>query len=447
MKLRKEALCLFIALLLLLPLCAWAGSECDNGNHPLDMIEFHYPTCEADGYYILECINCDYRITEISDPAWGHDWESVSVTEPDCEHPGLERMQCANCGEIRESVIPAPGHTWRADRVLQEPTCTSDGLRRERCETCGATRNARIPASAHDWQTIRVRTEATCAAPGQAVIRCRACGQEDTRTLQALPHAYSQWVILTPATETTPGTRTAVCTACGQEITEHYEYAPGTVAIHTTAGKVNLRTGPGTNNRRVTQVAKRGTYLGQLFESAPDRDGTVWFRVRYEGEFCWVMSDFARATPDADALGQLRLPDAIGTELSDCFLMSIAPIANALGLQPASADGYSAAWSSEALHLSGADYIELITFTDAGHSLYGICVGDRAASAQEALRGANLVPAEHTGYQYAYRVPCLPNALHVSGDACCATLYVIIDLDGNVAELRLESDAAPGNGR
>ena len=54
-----------VLLLLMLPAFALAGDSCTEGIHDLDMVDVKYPTCETDGYMILECRNCNYQKTEI----------------------------------------------------------------------------------------------------------------------------------------------------------------------------------------------------------------------------------------------------------------------------------------------------------------------------------------------------------------------------------------------
>ncbi len=50
---------------------------------------------------------------------------------------------CAVCGNVIEAqkIVPAPGHTWDAGKVLVEPTEEADGEKLYTCTVCGGTKN------------------------------------------------------------------------------------------------------------------------------------------------------------------------------------------------------------------------------------------------------------------------------------------------------------------
>lgn len=468
-----------VLLLVMLPMCALAGGGCKDGDHDLEMINVKYPTCTTDGYYVLKCKNCTYTKTEITEKAWGcdyedrgvvpptctvagfhgfvckncgdlyqidieplgHDWKDDGTIYPDCLNTGLEKMHCARCGEKWENVIPTIDHDWKDSHTLEDPTCTKEGSMRTVCTVCGLSGLRVLNATGHNWKNTRIIREATCAAEGKAEAKCRDCGKESTRTLKKLAHTYGEWTITKQATEKTKGKRTATCEVCGKKTTEEFEYVPGNIAIYTTTGKVNLRAGVGTNTKRIHQVIKKGTYLGQLYESAPDKNGVVWFKIKYKDKFCWVMSDFAEAVVDTSDMTKERLPDANGRELTDYFFKSTAIAVEALGLEEEAVNQVVIPeWLNDAIYMSGAPYVEQIVLFGEGYSIYGVKVGDKIKDALKVLGKKNLVLEEERADQYTYRIPALRDALSVEEDGCCGYLNILVDDNYKVEEIRLYSD-------
>lgn len=84
---------------------------------------------------------------------------------------------------------------------------------------------------------------------------------------------------------------------------------------------------------------KGHNYFGQLYEAEADKNGTVWYKVKYKEKYRWVMSDFAEARVETDATKE-RLPQATGTELTGYFFMSAAPVAEALSVDDEGFCGY-----------------------------------------------------------------------------------------------------------
>lgn len=428
-----------VLFLMMLPVLALAGDSCTDGIHDLDMVDVKYPTCETDGYMVLECKNCDYKKTEITEKAWGHDWKDDGVVYPDCENPGLEKMYCANCDKKWESVISAIGHSWKDGEIFQDATCTMDGTRYEVCENCGKELLRTIAAKGHKWRYTRIIKEATCTKEGKADAVCTECGEEDTRILKKAPHTCTEWTVTKQATEKTKGKRTATCEVCGKKVTEQFDYVPGDIAIYTTHSKVNLRSGAGKNNKQMGQVAKKGTYLGQLYEAAPDKNGMVWFKVKYQDRFRWVMSEYAEARVETDMTRE-RIPHSAGTELTNCFLMSSDYVAEMLKLEETSGQEVVAAqWENDAICLSGEPYVEQIVLRGEGYSIYGIRVGAKIKDALKVLAKKNLVQKETHADQYIYGIPALTDALTVDDAGFCGTLCVIVGPDHTVTEIRLYS--------
>ena len=320
--------------------------------------------------------------------------------------------------------------------MIDPPTCEETGTGTETCKNCGLTLNRTIKAKGHDWKNTRIIREATCAKEGKADAECRTCGKTGTRTLKKKDHTIESWTITKQATENAKGTRKGVCEECGKKITEKFEFVPGDVAIYTTRAKVNLRNGAGTGNKQMGQVAKKGTYLGQLRESQADKDGVVWYKVKYKNKLCWVMSDYADARVDTSDLTKERQPAYIGKELSNIFLQSFEPVVKAMDLE--GADDFE--YSGDALRFDGENYIENIELTGEGYSIYGVKVGDKIKNALSTLKKKNLILSSDSDDEYTYRIPALPGALAVGDDGCCGYLTVIVSSDNKVEELRLSAD-------
>ena len=440
MKKNISFLLCMVLFLLVLPGLALAGDSCTAGVHDLDMVDVKYPTCETDGYMVLECKNCNYKKTEITDKAWGHDWKDDGVIYPDCENPGLEKMYCANCDKKWENVLSAIGHSWKDGEIFQDATCTMDGTRYEVCENCGKELLRTIAAKGHKWRNTLVIKEATCTKEGKAEAVCTECGEQSTRTLKKAPHTCTEWTVTKQATENAKGTRTSVCEVCGKKVTEAFDYVPGDIAIYTRTGKVNLRAGAGKNNKQMGQIEKKGTYLGKLYEAALDKNNDVWYKVKYEDRFRWVMAKYAEARVETD-LAKERLPQSTGKELTNYLFKNNAAVLGILEDEKVPANQVvMPEWMNEAVYISGTPYVEQIALFGEGYSIYGVKTGDRIKDALKKLEKKNLVLVEDHDTQYIYRIPAWPDALSVDEDGFCGSLCVMVGSDNTVTEIRLYSD-------
>lgn len=103
---RKRTICIFLGLLLLLSLRAWAAEWEEH-----DFQQVSVPaTCTESGYQGLRCSLCGLTKDFESLPQLGHDWEEwIILTEPDSVQEGLRSHTCEVCGETAEEIIPP----WR----------------------------------------------------------------------------------------------------------------------------------------------------------------------------------------------------------------------------------------------------------------------------------------------------------------------------------------------
>lgn len=414
--------------------------DCSTLGHKWEVVSGLSATCDSPAQYTYECTRCDATKKETEGEALGHTWVDDGTVYPDCENPGLEKMHCSFCNKEWKNTIPALGHIWKDEGIITEPTCEKKGSRLDKCETCGKELVHEIEATGHDWKNIRIIKEPTCTATGKAESQCRDCGKEGTRTLQKAPHTVGEWTVTKKATETSKGTRTATCEVCGKKVKESFEFVPGDVAVYTTIGKVNLRAGAGTSKKQVNQVAKKGTYLGQLRESTIDKNDAVWFKIKYKNKVCWVMAKYAEAIVDTSDLTKERLPDGGGSELTTYFLKSLEPVGEALGMEDISAEEDLEEWSNGVIYISGHHYVEHINLTGEGYSIFGVKVGDKIKDARRKLDSKNLIQTESYTDQYTYRIPCLPDALSADDSGCCASLVIIVNDESRIEEIQLQAD-------
>lgn len=443
----------FTCLILLLAVCLWAivacaddvaaHPDCDDVGHDWELESAVGATCSSPAWYSYRCKRCNASKNEPHGEAMEHQWVDDGTTYPGCETWGLEQMHCALCGKEWRYEIEPLGHDWKAGEILHPAGCETTGARKMVCEACNMVEIVEVEPAGHDWKTTKVLREATCTSEGKAEVECRVCGKEATRTLKKTEHTYGEWTVTKQPTEKAKGTRTATCLVCGKKTKESIEYVPGDIAIYTRTGKVNLRAGAGKNYKQTAQVAKKGTYLGHLYESAPDKNGDVWYKVKYDGKFRWVMADYANAIVDEDALGNERLPRATGAELSSYFFRSVGPVMEVLALEEASVQGaLSGEWQNESVYISGDDYVEQIALYGEGYSLYGVKVGDKIKNVQKALDKKSLVLVSQSDDCCTYRIPALPDALSVDKAGFCGYLIVNVNADKTVHSIQLYSDTA-----
>ena len=150
-------------------------------HHTYDMIDVKMPTCESDGYYILKCNSCGETKKEISDKAYGHDWEYVTGQEADCTEKGYKKYMCGNCGESKTETISAKGHKWNDSHVLEAATCKKDGSMRTVCANCGLSSTRKIEKS-HSYGAWKVTEEATDHTKGTRTRTCKTCNKTQSET-------------------------------------------------------------------------------------------------------------------------------------------------------------------------------------------------------------------------------------------------------------------------
>lgn len=186
----KKILVLTVVLMLL---ASAALADCwyyyQYGKHDFQQTDFAYTTCETDGYYVLECLQCGYNEKHITDKAYGHKWTMENEVQPTCTKQGYRSYYCEECHKTDVKPIEAKGHTWESVGVVEKATCTKEGTEH---------------------------------------VVCKECGKEDSRPIPKTKHSYGSWSDSIPATDHSMGTRFRKCALCDKTETEKY-YPDGTL--------------------------------------------------------------------------------------------------------------------------------------------------------------------------------------------------------------------------
>ena len=200
-----------------------------------------------------------------------------------------------------------------------------------------------------------------------------------------------------------------------------YDAQAGMVEVFTTAGKVNLRSGPGRKNGITNNVPKRGTSLGELLDSEVDASGNVWFKVRYKNRTGWITSDFAQAVPGA-VVGS-RSPQGNGKELSAYFMNDYAESVADLELR----NETDTLALNDHMALGGGEYVDAIEVYGKDYTVFGVEVGMTANKAKSLLKSKGLYCSEDSSNLVVFVRPCTPDAISVSELGFDAYLELVIN--------------------
>lgn len=448
-----------------------------TGQHTWEVTYSEPATCAADGYKSYKCKHCPETKIETlpatGNCSWGN-W--ITVTEASCNQEGLKVAECAVCGDTKKETIPSEGvHDYNVTST-KAATCEEDGTKSYACSKCGKTTKETLKATGHNWQTAQVTKAATCTEDGTKESTCSVCGKKETQTVQKLGHSWGDWKVTKEATEKATGTKERICKNCDAKDTEtipkkgtkpaatpkptstpkptaqpssgsknssKFEAADGVVEVFTTSGKVNTRSGPGKDNKRVQQIAKRNTCLGELLDAQVDTKGVVWFKVEYKNKTCWVTSDYAKAIV-GELDGDLRPIEDDPTELTNIYLRSMSEAIDTLELEETEAsEEYDSSASSETLFTAGNDYVEYIEMKGDGYSIYGIQVGDKIKDVQKKLKNANLAQNKKGNDMYAgayvYNVVCSQDSLIINDHGFDGQLIIFVDSQNKVERVILQA--------
>lgn len=190
----KRILCLCLSVMLIFSAFISAqAAGCwyyeKNGTHDFEQTNVGMPSCTTNGYYVIECRQCGYSETVITQYASGHTWGSPTYKEPTCTEKGYTKKECSICNEISIVYAPATGHNMKDVQVLESATCEKNGSMRTRCSKCSL---------------------------------------ESTRVIPKLSHVYGNWTIIVASTDHSMGQRAKSCVNCGKKEEESF-YPEGTL--------------------------------------------------------------------------------------------------------------------------------------------------------------------------------------------------------------------------
>lgn len=443
-------------------------TEGSKADHSWVQTYFEPATCAAEGYKSFECGFC--KTTKMDTlPAtgkctWGN-W--IVATQATCTQDGLKVAQCSVCGDTKKETIPSEGvHDYRT-QDSKSATCTTDGYKKYECSKCHKEKTETLKATGHNLGSATVITAATCTAEGKSEAVCKTCGAKETSTIKKTAHSWGEWKVTKEATETATGTRERTCKNCSAKETDtipkkgakptatpkptkkpsasskstaKLEAEYGTVEVFTTSAKVNLRSGAGSNNGRVTQVEKRNTCLGELLDAKADKKGVVWFKVKYKNKTGWITSDFSKAVV-GELDGRIRRIEGKETELTNFYLRSVGEAVDTLELEEDYRyDNYETEASNEAVFLCGDDYVQSIELTGEGYTVYGVKIGNKIKDAKAKFTKAKLVLADDGAEEIMYNVICSQNSLGIDEYGFDGKLTVVIS-DNKVESMLLEANA------
>ncbi len=196
---------------------------CPVCGEPMVIFEYMGPTCTTEGTFGYWCNNTactsSYNANYGTEPALGHNYQSVETNAASCTKTGTRIYTCSRCGDSYEQTTAALGHDYHSS-VTKAATCTESGIRTYTCSRsgCGSSYTETIEALGHSY-TYK-ETEATCTEDGHKIGTCSRCGKTTDDVTPALGHDFTEFKTIKEAACEEDGLKEAECLRCGEKITE-----------------------------------------------------------------------------------------------------------------------------------------------------------------------------------------------------------------------------------
>lgn len=400
--------------------------------------------------------------------ALGHDYKQTSKKNATCSKDGSITYTCSVCGKMKTETIDATSdHNYERSGTVKA-TCTEIGYYTLKCSTCGdTTKEVYSQSLGHDfgaWKEVsRTKLERKCSRCGKTETKVNSDaklpaasekttptprpykGHEDSKVTptprpykgheesKVTPTPKPQIVGKATATPKAEGKTEAKATATPKKKTSSsgkntasYDYVAqdGMIEIFSTSGKVNLRTGPGKKNSIASQVDKRNTKLGSLIDAQVDSTGTVWFKVRYKNKNVWITADYARAAIGDVTNADDRHVGVDSVDLSDICFSYTSEAAEHYGLDL----DMSGEASNNSLRIGGTgEFVEYIELFGEGYALYGIEIGEKLKTVENAMKKNGLYCTSKSGGKYIYKRPIQPYSMCVNDEGFDSYIEVVLD--------------------
>ena len=172
--------------------CLGCGVECDNVLHTHIVVDPAVAATETEtglteGSHCEDCGAVIVAQEVVEKLAHTHKYSgAVVIVEPTCEEDGYSRATCTVCGKIRDTVLPATGHSY-VEKSRVEPTCEEEGLLTEVCENCEAELETILAPIGHSYRDVFV-----CLNNGTHGAPClnEDCTQYDTKPCEMETNIY-----------------------------------------------------------------------------------------------------------------------------------------------------------------------------------------------------------------------------------------------------------------
>lgn len=232
------------------PQFRWTFSKkCNHEN--TEWVVLESADCSNTGIKENKCVLCRTKFETRIIPATGHTEVVDEAVESTCTTPGkTEGKHCAVCGDIlvKQSEIPASGHTHSGWIKGDDSTCTKTGYNYKECIVCNEILDTEIlPALGHTVIKDDA-VEPSCTSAGKTEgSHCVVCGEiiDEQKTVIATGHKVSGWIVDSTLSCETDEVKHVECIVCGDVLetkvvpaTGHTTVIdPAVAATCTTAGK------------------------------------------------------------------------------------------------------------------------------------------------------------------------------------------------------------------